>query len=258
MGSVAEVHVDNLVAAGVTHVFGVPGGAIGVLLDVLHRHPGITYVTTRHEGSAGYMADGYHRATGRLGVVAVTSGPGATNALTGCMNAHFDGSVVLTITGEVTRPSWGRGFLQEGTGIGLDIAGVFRAATGESISIHDASHAPAQLATAFRRAELGRGVHLMLPNDVAGAAFPHQPRAPQGPSLHEACHPDLAREAAKAVLDGRRPLHILGRVPGPSSTSTPPGSTQPLPDTTPWSPSAPRSRAFRHTTGTRFSCQTAH
>lgn len=208
---VADALVQELVDAGVTHVFGIPGGAIGVLLDVLHRHPDIQYVMTRHEGAAGYMADGYHRATGRLGVVAVTSGPGATNALSGCLNAHFDGSAVLVITGEVPRVSWGRGFLQEGTGIGLDVAGVFRAATGESVSIVDASHAPAQMASALRRAELGRGVHLMLPNDVAGSAMPRQPRRGGGERFEPGCADVVVDRAVEAVLGGRRPLIFIGR-----------------------------------------------
>ena len=108
--SAADQILDYLLLEDATTIFGVPGAGIMHLLQCIHVRPEFKYIVTRHESGAAYMADGYYRATGKPGVVLVTSGPGATNALTGTMNAQFGGSAVLTLTGEVPEQFLGRGY----------------------------------------------------------------------------------------------------------------------------------------------------
>jgi len=87
---------------GVDTVFGIPGGGLAhLLVELKDRRDKFKYIICRHETGAAYIADGYHRATGKLGVVMVTSGPGATNALTGAVNAENGGSAMLVLSGEV-------------------------------------------------------------------------------------------------------------------------------------------------------------
>src|SRR6218665_624651 len=120
--TVAQLAVQYLIAEGVTKVFGIPGGAAVWLMEEIKKHSDqIDYVICRHETGAAYMADGYARATGGLGVVLTTSGPGATNAVTGAMNAQASNSSVLVITGEVPEKYFGQGYLQEGVDAKLDI-----------------------------------------------------------------------------------------------------------------------------------------
>src|SRR5918992_1039645 len=109
----ARLLLDYLELEGTTTVFGVPGGAIKDLLcEFGRREDTFRYVVCTHETGAAYMADAWARVAGTLGVVAVTSGPGATNALTGVMNAQASGSPVLAITGEVAQQFFGKGYLQ--------------------------------------------------------------------------------------------------------------------------------------------------
>src|ERR1700739_2535675 len=109
--TVGDQILDYLRLEGVDRIFGLPGAGIADFLGKGKGRPEFTYVVCRHESGAAYIADGYYRATGKPGVVLVTSGPGATNALTGTMNAQFDGSAVLTLTGEVPEQFLGRGYL---------------------------------------------------------------------------------------------------------------------------------------------------
>ncbi len=103
--SVAAALVSWLKAEGVGHIFGIPGGALISMLQALKAEPDITYHICRQETGAAYIADGYARASGGLGVVLVTSGPGATNALTGLVNADASGTPLLIITGEIKEQS---------------------------------------------------------------------------------------------------------------------------------------------------------
>src|SRR5690606_23714843 len=108
--TVAALLLDYLKLEGVEHVFGVPGGALGQMLTELKdRRDDFTYVICRQETGAAYVADGYARVSGGLGVVLVTSGPGATNALTGAMNAEASGTPMLVVSGEVAESTFGRG-----------------------------------------------------------------------------------------------------------------------------------------------------
>ena len=124
----ADVLVSMLAAAGVDVVFGLPGGAISPVHDALLDSP-IRSVTTRHESGAMFAAAGYAHATGKLGVVAVTSGPGCLNAMTGLASAWCDGLPVLLLVGEVPRHAHGKGVLQDGSSHGLHLVEMARHVT---------------------------------------------------------------------------------------------------------------------------------
>src|SRR5574342_1403038 len=109
----AEIICDGLKAHGVRTVFGYAGGAILHFYDALHRDPALYHVTVRHEQGAAHAAAGYARASGRPGVCVATSGPGATNLVTGIMDAHMDSTPLVAITGQVPRAMIGRDAFQE-------------------------------------------------------------------------------------------------------------------------------------------------
>lgn len=115
----AEILVESLVAHGVEVVFGYPGGAVLPIYDVLFEHPGIRHVLVRHEAGAAHAAEGYARATGKPGVVLVTSGPGATNAVTGIADAFMDSIPMIVITGQVATNLIGSDAFQEADTVGI-------------------------------------------------------------------------------------------------------------------------------------------
>src|SRR5438552_10527733 len=117
----AQILRRTLADAGVEVVFGYPGGAIMPFYDALHGQQGLRHILVRHEQAAAHAADGYARASGRVGVCVATSGPGATNLVTGLATAHMDSSPVLAITGQVGRPMIGRDAFQETDIIGLTL-----------------------------------------------------------------------------------------------------------------------------------------
>lgn len=214
--TVAQMLLRYLALEGVDHLFGIPGGGLANLLTELkNQRDKFQYVVCRHETGAAYMADGYFRATGTLGVVMVTSGPGATNALTGTMNADNGGSALLTLTGEVSEQFYGKGYLQEGIDARLDIDAIYKAASAYSAVITDASDAQALLEQALRDALSlpRRAAHLSFPNNVSveplkGVAVPTAVQAyrstPAGASRAQ------VRQALASLLGARRPLIMLG------------------------------------------------
>src|SRR5476651_2015691 len=119
MLSGAEMVVRSLIDQGVKHVFGYPGGAVLDIYDALHTVGGIDHVLVRHEQGAVHMADGYARATGDVGVVLVTSGPGATNAVTGIATAYMDSIPLVVITGQVPTFYIGQDAFQECDTVGI-------------------------------------------------------------------------------------------------------------------------------------------
>src|SRR5438309_10994536 len=104
----AQIICRTLVDAGVEVMFGYPGGAIMLFYDALHGHRALRHILVRHEQAAAHAADGYARASNRVGVCVATSGPGATNLVTGLATAHVDGSPVIELTRQVSRPMVGR------------------------------------------------------------------------------------------------------------------------------------------------------
>ena len=214
--TVAQVLLAYLALEGVDRVFGVPGGGLANLLtEFKDRRDEFLYVIARQETGAAYLADGYFRATGKLGVVMVTSGPGATNALTGAMNAQAGGSAMLVLTGEVAENDFGKGYLQEGIDAGLDVNAIYTAATKSSAVLSDQSDVQTLLSQALRNALSipRRAVHLSMPNNVAAEVIPRA-TLPKAPENYRAIPGGAAPDRVARVLDGllaaKRPLIFLG------------------------------------------------
>lgn len=151
----AELIVSCLEKAGVEYVFGVPGGAVEPIYNALARsgrRGGPRPVVARHEAGAAYMADGYARETGRLGVCVTTSGPGATNLLTGIACAHGGNVPVLALTGQSALPSFGRNALQDSSCAGVDIVGIFAHCTRYSSLVSHVDQAETKVVSAILHA----------------------------------------------------------------------------------------------------------
>ena len=206
----ADVLVDWLYQQGVRRVYGIPGGAVAPLFDALVDSP-ITAVICQHEGMAGYLAAGEARATGRPGVVAVTSGPGILNTITPVAAAFEDEVPLIVIAGEV-RTEWaGRGALQDGGPSGLDVRSIFRSVTRFQDDLSQPGRSTDLLGRAWEAALTHpRGPALLrIPVDVSRAAAPSVPewRSSLLPS-----EPDVAAlERASALLRGaERPAIFAG------------------------------------------------
>lgn len=214
--TVSQVLLRYLDLEGVHHVFGIPGGGIANLLTAFKdARDEFQYVVCRHETGAAYAADGYHRVTGNLGVVMVTTGPGATNALTGAMNAQAAGSAMLVMTGEVNEQYFGMGYLQEGVGSGHDVQQIYGAATRSSAVVSDQSNFQTLLTQALREAQSipAAATHLSIPNNVAAetvtsvhvpASVANYRAVPMGAPASQ------TEQALKMLLAARRPLILLG------------------------------------------------
>jgi acetolactate synthase-1/2/3 large subunit len=217
---------------GVDHLFGIPGGALMHFCDELKKQDDrFTYVICRQETGAGYMADGYARIKGGLGVVTVTAGPGATNALTAAMNAQASGTSMLVITGEVPEQYFGLGYLQEGIDSTLNVDEIYHHAVGSSNVITNASNAQTLLSEALRGAlsAPGQVAHLSLPDDVAGhellhvvpgekepvpCSEEHPCTFPSDPSAYRAVprgfNPEEVKRAFELLTSAKKPLIFLG------------------------------------------------
>ena len=168
MLSGAEMVVRSLIDQGVKHVFGYPGGAVLDIYDALHTVGGIDHILVRHEQGAVHMADGYARATGEVGVVLVTSGPGATNAITGIATAYMDSIPMVVLSGQVPSSLIGYDAFQE-----CDMVGISRPVVKHSFLVKRAEDIPTILKKAFYLASTGRPgpVVIDLPKDVVNPAI---------------------------------------------------------------------------------------
>ena len=181
---VADLIVAYLEQLGVEYVFGVPGGAIELLYNALarsSRRGGPRPFLARHEAGAAFMADGYTRETGRIGVCCATSGPGATNLITGVACAFDNAIPMLVITGQPSLPSFGKRALQESACTGINTLGMFRHCTRYDSLVSHPDQVETKLMTALQRAARApRGpVHLSFPLDIMKSPSP----VPQ-PSYH--------------------------------------------------------------------------
>ena len=158
----SQILVDALIREGVVYVFGIPGGAVLPLFDALYESP-IKFILTRHEQGAGHAADGYARATGKVGVCVVTSGPGATNLTTAIATAYMDSIPMVAITGQVKTFMIGNDAFQE-----ADIIGITRPVTKHSYLVRDVKELARTVKEAFYIANTGRRgpVLIDLPVDV--------------------------------------------------------------------------------------------
>ncbi|WLS78294.1 acetolactate synthase 3 large subunit [Erwinia pyri] len=167
MLSGAEMVVRSLIDQGVKHVFGYPGGAVLDIYDALQTVGGIDHVLVRHEQGAVHMADGYARATGDVGVVLVTSGPGATNAITGIATAYMDSIPLVVLSGQVPSSLIGYDAFQE-----CDMVGISRPVVKHSFMVKQAEDIPTIMKKAFWLAASGRPgpVVIDLPKDMMNPA----------------------------------------------------------------------------------------
>lgn len=213
---IARVLIDHLKAEGVTKIFGIPGGTVVWIMNELKKQaPEIEYIICRHEGGAAFMADGYARASGKLGVVLTTSGPGATNALSGAITAQAGYSPVLVITGEVPEKYFGQGYLQEGSDIRVNLCGIFRHAVESSVLITSPSHFQTLFKQALRSALSvpRRAAHVSLTNELAARTIEFDPDSvhPHTYRSRAACTDIPAVQEVQLYLrNARRPLIFLG------------------------------------------------
>ncbi|WP_341501113.1 acetolactate synthase 2 catalytic subunit [Gallaecimonas sp. GXIMD4217] len=202
----AELVLAALEREGVQVLFGYPGGAIMPLYDALYQSQ-LQHVLCRHEQGAALAAIGYARASGKVGVCLATSGPGATNLITGLADAMMDSVPLVAITGQVPREAMGTDAFQE-----MDVLGLSLGCTKHSFLVKDAAQLPAVLAEAFRLAREGRPgpVLVDLPKDVQQArpAAPLAAPAPEPVSFQ----PDrqALAEAARLMARAERPLAYVG------------------------------------------------
>ncbi len=207
----AKVLLDTLQALGVEVVFGYPGGASLPLYDALTRSS-LRHVLVRHEQGAAHAADGYARATGRIGVAISTSGPGATNMVTGLLTAHMDGVPVLAITGQVATAAIGSDAFQE-----ADILGIMMPVTKAVLQPRSVGEVAQAVRDAMRIALAGRPgpVVVDLPKDVQAANQRPGETAPPPVRLRPRPHAARPDEAAigdlvHGLLTARRPLLLVG------------------------------------------------
>lgn len=210
----AEITCHALMEEGVEILFGYPGGAILPFYDALHRTPSIRHVLMRHEQAAAHAADGFARATGGVGVVVATSGPGAANLVTGLATAMADSVPVVAITGQVPMPAMGSEAFQE-----ADILGLTMGVTKHGWLVTDPDEIPATIAKAFRVAAEGRPgpVVVDIPKDVQSKEsrmFPmgrKRRRRNQASSGESGWTEDRLEQAATLLNHAERPLIMVGR-----------------------------------------------
>ena len=201
----ARIVVEALEREGVRHVFGYPGGAIMPLYDAL---PGssLQHILVRHEQAAALAADAYGRVTGEPGVCIATSGPGATNLVTGIANAFLDSVPMVAITGQVATPLIGTDAFQE-----VDIFGITLPIVKHSFLVRRTEDIPQVFADAFRIARSGRPgpVLIDLPKNVAaGEAMPAEPKAPT--VQRPVPDPELIARANAMIREARAPILYFG------------------------------------------------
>jgi len=206
-----QIICDCLVKEGVDTIYGILGGAILPLYDTLPQFPQLHHVLVRHEQCAAHAAEGYARATGKVGVCFATSGPGATNLVTGIANAYMDSTAMVAITGQVARHFIGKDAFQE-----IDITGITLPITKHNYLVRDASQLPKIVKEAFYIARTGRPgpVLIDVPKDVFTEQVEyHAPGKIDLPSVKPVTkgHPAQIQKAAKLINEAQKPVIIAGR-----------------------------------------------
>ncbi len=207
----AQILCESLIKEGVEVIFGILGGAVLPLYDTLPQYPQLRHILVRHEQGAAHAADGYARATHKAGVCLATSGPGATNLVTGIANAFMDSSPMVAITGQVARPFIGKDAFQE-----ADITGITLPITKHNYSVSDATELAGTVKEAFYIAQTGRPgpVLIDIPRDVQQEevefVYPDKVNLP-GYKFISRGHSVQVKRAAKLINQAQRPLIIAGR-----------------------------------------------
>lgn len=204
----AEIIAECLLEQGVTEVFGYPGGAVLNIYDALYQYRDkIHHTMTAHEQGAAHAADGYSRSTGKTGVVIATSGPGATNLVTGIASAYMDSSPMVAITGNVSRDLLGRDSFQE-----VDIKSIAAPVTKASFQVTSMEELAPTLRKAFEIAETGRKgpVLVDVPKDITALKAEYR-RQPSAKATKPGLPPqEQLMQAVKLLLQAQRPIIYAG------------------------------------------------
>jgi len=206
----AEMIIEALKKEGVDTIFGYPGGAVIPIFDVLFSEPSIHVVLARHEQGAVHAADGYARSTGKPGVTLVTSGPGATNAITGLATANFDSIPIICISGQVPKSMIGNDAFQE-----ADTVGISRPVTKHNYLVTERADIGRVMKEAFHIATTGRPGPVLVdfPKDIQTAnmddEYPESVRI-RGYKPVKKGHIGQIKKAVKALSDAKRPLFYIG------------------------------------------------
>lgn len=203
----AKIVVECLINEGVEKIFGYPGGyAIDMFDELYQAQDRIQQVLTCHEQGACHAADGYARASGKVGVVIATSGPGATNLVTGIANAYMDSVPLVAITGNVTLSNLGRDSFQE-----VDIAGVTMPVTKHNYIVKNITELAEIFQEAFFLARSGRPgpVLIDIPKNVQQDLCEYTPLPPR-PVVHKTPSPESLKAAAEIIAESKKPLIYYG------------------------------------------------
>jgi acetolactate synthase-1/2/3 large subunit len=206
----AQMVIEALIAEEVTTVFGYPGGAIMNVYDEIYKQDGFQHILTRHEQAAIHAAEGYSKASGKVGVAMITSGPGFTNAVTGLADAYMDSIPMVVISGQVPMSLIGTDAFQE-----IDAVGISRSCTKHNYLVTDAKDLGRILKEAFHIAATGRPgpVHVDIPKDVTAqiAEFDYSIELDlETYKPHTKGNPRQIKKAMEAIANAKRPLFYLG------------------------------------------------
>ncbi|MHB9072213.1 MAG: biosynthetic-type acetolactate synthase large subunit [Desulfobaccales bacterium] len=206
----AQILLKCLKREGVKHIFGYPGGVVLDIYDELTRHPDIQHILVRHEQAAAHAADGYARASSQVGVALVTSGPGATNTVTGIASAYMDSIPIVVLTGQVPTALIGNDAFQE-----VDIVGITRPCTKHNYLVKDVKDLAHTIHEAFHIARSGRPgpVLVDLPKDVIQAStVPKYPDEIKIKSYNPTYHanPRQVKRALDMILAAKKPVLYTG------------------------------------------------
>ncbi len=206
----AQMVIEALIAEGVDTVFGYPGGAIMNVYDEIYKQNSFHHILNRHEQASVHAAEGYAKATGKVGVAMITSGPGFTNAVTGLADAYMDSIPLVVISGQVPMSLIGTDAFQE-----IDAVGISRSCTKHNYLVTDAADLPRILKEAFYIASSGRPgpVHVDIPKDVTAqiAEFDYDIEINlETYKPHTKGNPRQIKKAMEAIAKAKRPLFYLG------------------------------------------------
>ena len=205
----AEIVIECLKEQGVDTIFGYPGGTILNIYDELYKHGDeITHILTSHEQGASHAADGYARATGKVGVCFATSGPGSTNLVTGIATAYMDSVPMVAITCNVAKPALGKDSFQE-----IDIAGVTMPITKHNFMVKDVNVLADTIRRAFKIAQTGRPgpVLIDITKDATANSCEYEPAVPEPiKRVYETIKAEDLENAAKIINKAKRPFFLVG------------------------------------------------
>lgn len=198
---------------GVDCIFGIPGGPLMPLYEAVFDRRRIRPIIAKHEEGAAFMADGYSRVSGRLGVCCTTTGPGATNAMTGMACAHRDSVPILLLTAQIATSAFGKGAAQESSPLGIDIVDMFKSVTKSSLMLVSPEKMAEMARHVLRTALSGRPgpIHFNLPADMMKRRVPddYRPAIQYRPQMEQFDRHSV-KEAAKHILRAQRPVILAG------------------------------------------------